>query len=100
MSSFGRLSELVSVVSENTKKLEEYLASQNHPQPSLEPDSPLTLDLPEEITAYQETALDVVTELRALLLGPIGVLQYQAEVTGPTILLSLRQKIVDKFYLL
>ena len=91
MSPVRRLSELVSIVSENTKKFEEYLASQNHPQPSLEPDSPLTLDLPEEIAAYQEIALDACTELRALLLGPIGVLQYQAEVSGPVILLFLRR---------
>ncbi|KUJ07238.1 S-adenosyl-L-methionine-dependent methyltransferase [Mollisia scopiformis] len=79
MSSASRLSELASIISENTKKLEEYLASINHPLPSLDPGAPLALMLPEEITVYQETALDAATELRALLLGPIGILQYQAE---------------------
>jgi hypothetical protein len=82
MNSAGRLSELSLIISENTKKVEEYLASVNHPPPSLEPGSPLALSLPEEITVFQETALDAATELRALLLGPIGVLQYQAEVSG------------------
>lgn len=90
MSSTSRLSELASIVSENTKKLEDYLASVNHPFPSLNPGSPLLLILPEEITVYQETALDAATELRALLLGPIGILQYQAEVRNLR-LLALRE---------
>lgn len=78
--STSRISELASIISTNTQRLDQYLASNNLPFPSLDVNAPLTLTLPEAIAASQAAILDATTELRAILLGPVGILQYAAEV--------------------
>ena len=80
MTSSSKIAELASIISTNVKSLDEYLASNGLPFPSFDPDAPLKLPLPDDIASSQDTILSATTELRALLLGPIGILQYASEV--------------------
>ena len=76
----SRLRELASAISAQATQLDDNLSANNLPFLSFDTDSPVQLALPESLAATQDALLDSVSELRALLLGPIGILQYVCEV--------------------
>ena len=74
----SRITELASVILENTTKIDEYLSSNGLPMPSFEIDSPVSLLLPEALQAARDAILDANTELSELLLGPQEIVtEYQ-----------------------
>ncbi|KAH6675785.1 putative O-methyltransferase [Halenospora varia] len=67
--------ELSSIISENTKILNDYLTSHNLPTPSFDEDSPLGLPLPPHIVACQDIIHNAASDLKALMQGPVRRLQ-------------------------
>ena len=76
MPSKGRMGELASNIQVHTTKLEEYLASQDRPFPSLGVDAVETGPLPPELTKSREIILESIDELHALTLGPLASLMF------------------------
>ncbi|KAH8676553.1 putative O-methyltransferase [Tricladium varicosporioides] len=67
--------ELSSIISENTKLLHDYLTTHNLPIPSFDEDSPLGLLLPPHIVACQDIIHNAASDLKALMQGPVRLLQ-------------------------
>jgi hypothetical protein len=74
---YGRISELASIISENTATFEEYLQAHNIPTPSFDKETPFTLELPQRIHQAQDTVLEASIELQALVGGPIANIRNQ-----------------------
>lgn len=67
----SRSAHLVSVISTNNKKIEEYLKEQRLPPLSLGPDGPLDVQLPPEIEQCRQRLVDASLELGDLATGPV-----------------------------
>jgi hypothetical protein len=70
MASNRRLLQLSTLVHDNTSAIDAYIENAGLPQPSFDPSTPLAWDLPPDIDAARNTALEAVDELREHLLGP------------------------------
>ena len=66
----SRLTELSSVISTNTNRLQEYFVSAGLPMPSFDIGAPVDISLPPDVELLRERVLDASTELNELLLGP------------------------------
>ena len=66
----SRILELASIISENTAQIDQHLTTNGLSKPSLEIDSPVSLDLPEALRASHHAILEANTELTELLSGP------------------------------
>jgi hypothetical protein len=73
--------ELAETISTHTKILHNHLTTHNLPLPSFNHDYPLMIDLSPQILASQEAFLNVSSDMRALMLGPIRLLQNLANVS-------------------
>lgn len=73
--------ELSSIISENTKILNDYLTSHNLPTPSFDEDSPLGLPLPPHIVACQDIIHNAASDLKALMQGPVRRVQNASDVS-------------------
>lgn len=82
MASTRRLSQLSTVIQQNTTKIDAYLESSGHPEPSFEASYPPVLDLPPEADAARKAALEALDELRDHLLGPLGMITTAATEVG------------------
>ncbi|MCJ1432481.1 hypothetical protein MMC27_001838 [Xylographa pallens] len=66
----NRLTELTTIISQNTAKLNDYFESAGVPTPSFDVSAPVDHSFPPKIHLLRESILDANTELRELLLGP------------------------------
>lgn len=71
----SRIAELAALISSNTQKIDEYLASNSLPRPSFEEDGPVKLGLPAELEAARSATLNATAELEALLKTPDDLLR-------------------------
>lgn len=65
-----RLLHLSTLVQENTAAVDACVAKSGLAEPSFEPSAPLAWDLPPDIEAARNAALEALDELREHLLGP------------------------------
>jgi hypothetical protein len=65
-----RIQELAGIIFTNTEKVDQYLVAQNQPTPSFDAGSPESLNLPGDIQAARDLAIEASTELKELLQGP------------------------------
>ena len=73
-----RTAQLVNIISTNTAKVDEYLASRSLPSPSFHVDAPDDLGIPPEaieIDDARRAALEASIELQDLLQGPTSLLR-------------------------
>jgi hypothetical protein len=70
MTSSRRLLQLSALVQDNTSAIDTYIENAGLPQPSFDPSGPMAWDLPPNIDAARNTALEALDELREHLLGP------------------------------
>jgi hypothetical protein len=75
-SNSSRIAELASVISSNTKIVDEHLASKGLPSPSFAADNPpaLLFGHGTDIETSRQAVVDATDELQALMLGPTGIL--------------------------
>ena len=71
----SRITELATLVSANTAKVEDYLRSNNLPFPSFDVDGPVDLKLSPEIDSARVAAIEASIELQELLQGPVEALK-------------------------
>ena len=71
----SRITDLASVVMASTMKFEELLALHKLPSPSFDPSTFAKLPPSEELQETQTAILEAISELQALVLGPIGMLR-------------------------
>ena len=83
----SRIMELAGIISKKTAELDGYLFSRNLPFPSFDIDAPLDFHLSEELEISRSLAIDAITELRELLLGPKDLLL--SNVVRPVLQLTL-----------
>jgi len=76
----SKILELASTIHIHTKIIHDHLLSENLPFPSFEIDSPVRLQLPPEIIKSQNAVLSASYDLTALMVGPIGILTFAADV--------------------
>jgi len=65
-----RIEELVSIISSNASKIDQFLLSEGKPTPSFDADAPKKLDLSQALEQSRTLVLEATTELNELLLGP------------------------------
>ena len=66
----SRIVELSSLIHEHTVKVDNYLHANNLPLPSFDASSSAKINLPSDLQASQETVLESLDELNALMSGP------------------------------
>lgn len=68
------ITELASIIADNTKKIHDYLTAHNLPTPSFDADassaSVLPSDAPPDLEAARVAVIDATKKLRDLMLGP------------------------------
>ena len=74
----SRIIDLASVVMASTAKFEELLALYSLPSPSFHPSTFAKLPPSEELQQTQTAILEAISELQALVLGPIDMLRNNA----------------------
>lgn len=75
----NRITELSSIISKNTQKVDDYLTNQELPTPSLDANAsayPVPNDAPTEIKEAAMTAADACKELDALMTGPRELVRF------------------------
>lgn len=70
----SRTAALASAIAASVSKIDEFLSSNGLPPLSLDPDAPLQQPSSKEFTRARDATLDAISELEALVLGPLGVL--------------------------
>ena len=70
----SRISELAAIVAERTAEIDAYVAAENLPSPSFDPEFTPGVLLGPKIAASRQAILDATDELHALMLGPVGIL--------------------------
>lgn len=70
----SRTAALASIIAANVGKIDEFLSSNGLPPLSLDPDAPLLQPQLKEFTRVRDAALEAISELEALILGPLGIL--------------------------
>ena len=74
----NRVAELATIIAEKTKLVDDYLTHNELPTPSLKVGAPGKLPIPETANEVEEarmTVIEATTELKALMLGPLGLLR-------------------------
>ena len=74
----SRIVDLASIVMANTAKFEVLLGLHKLPSPSFDPSTFAKLPPSEELQGTQTAILEAISELQALILGPIGMLRSNA----------------------
>ena len=74
----SRIVDLASTILASTKKFEECLVSHNLPAPSFDTSTLAMLPPSEELQGAQTVVLEAVSELQALMLGPVAMLRHSA----------------------
>ena len=70
--------DLASVVMANTTKFEELLTIHKLPSPSFDPSTFVKLPPSDELQETQTALLEAISELQALVLGPLAMLRNNA----------------------
>lgn len=70
----SRTVALASAIAANVGKIDEFLSSSGLPPLSLDPDAPLQQPNSKEFTRARDATLEAISELEALILGPLGIL--------------------------
>ena len=70
----SRTAALASVIAANVGKIDEFLSSNDLPPLSLDPDAPPHQPNSTNFTRARDAALEAISELEALILGPLGIL--------------------------
>ena len=71
----SRISELSSLIAEDTARVKDYLRAHHLPLPSFDVDGPVNLNLLEEIEAARMAAIDALQELNDLLKGSVALIR-------------------------
>lgn len=72
----SRILELANSIQVNTSKVDEYFSAHGIPTPSFDIDTPLELDLPNDIAACRSAIIEATEELHSLMLGPIQTVNW------------------------
>ena len=67
--------ELAKLILENATIYEQHFSSNGLPSPSLEASAFPAPNLPGEVTAIRDAAIEACTNLQAILRGPVGVVR-------------------------
>ena len=74
--SSNRIVELSNSIQANTAKLDAFFSSHGIPTPSFGIETPLELELPDDIKSCRSTLLEATDELHTLVLGPIQTVNW------------------------
>lgn len=66
----SRIVELAHSIQTNTSKMDQYFSSHGIPTPSFDIETPLRLDLPNDIAEYRMAIIEDTDELHSLIQGP------------------------------
>ena len=81
----NKIAQLAAIIAANTTKFDGWLTSHGLPSPSFDIETPLKLELPQEISQARQAVVEASTELQALMLGPVEHLQNETrDVSRPT----------------
>lgn len=72
----SRILELANLIQINTSKVDQHFSAHGIPTPSFDIDTPLELDLPNDIAACRSTIIEATEELHSLMLGPIQTVNW------------------------
>ena len=72
----SRIVELADSIQTNTSKVEKYLSSHGIPTPSFDIETPLEMDLPDDIEACRVAILEATDELHSLIVGPMQTVNW------------------------
>lgn len=72
----SRILELANSIQVNTSKVDQHFSAHGIPTPSFDIDTPLELDLPNDIAACRSTIIEATEELHSLMLGPIQTVNW------------------------
>lgn len=67
----SRILELANSIQTNTSKVDRHFSSRGIPTPSFDVETPLEMDLPDDIAACRLAILEATDELHLLMLGPV-----------------------------
>lgn len=73
----SRVSQLASIIAQNTAKYEAWCSNHGLPLPSFDVDYPVKSNLPDDISKARQAVIESTVELNALMLGPAGFLDTQ-----------------------
>ena len=74
--SSSRIVELGNSIQYNTLKIDLFFSFHGIPTPSFDVDTPLEIDLPDDIKACRATVLEATDELHSLILGPVQTVNW------------------------
>ena len=74
----SRIMDLASTIMANTARFDVLLEAQNLPSPSFDTSASLSLPPSKELQGAQTAILEAVSELQALVLGPLAMLRSYA----------------------
>ena len=72
----SRIVELASSIQTNTSKVDQHFSSHGIPTPSFDIETPLEVDLPDEIAACRTAILEATDELHSLIMGPVQTVNW------------------------
>lgn len=70
----NRITELANSIQTNTSELDQYFSSHGIPTPSFDIETPLEIDLPDDIEACRVAILEATDELHSLIMGPVQMI--------------------------
>ena len=79
----ARIVELANSIQLNTLKYNHHLSSRGIPSPSFSVETPLSVDLPDDIAECRAAILEATDELHSLALGPVQHVNWLREMTSP-----------------
>lgn len=72
----SRIVELANSIQTNTSKVDQHLSSHGIPTPSFDVETPLEMDLPDDIEACRVAILEATDELHSLVMGPVQTVNW------------------------
>lgn len=79
------LLQLTNTIHQRTAEVDAYIQASGLPEPSFDPSYPPILRLSPEVDAARNAALEAIDELRAHLLGPLGLIMEHIGEVNPSI---------------
>lgn len=68
----SRIVKLANSIQANTSKLDQHFSSHGIPTPSFDIETPLKIDLPDDLAACRMAIIEATDELQSLILGPVS----------------------------
>lgn len=72
----SRILELANSIQTNTSRVDQHFSSHGIPTPSFEIETPLELDLPDDIATCRLAIIEATEELHLLMLGPVQTVNW------------------------